>query len=129
MASYTIENGYKKLVLDDSSKVDVVAPLSLDEGQFVRLIPSQLTVLNNIKTGVDSLVTSSGANNAQAVLNAPDLVTAYTYADAGTVNQRITQVVYESVLADYRVTDSFTYGGSAPNFFLTTVTRTTTALP
>lgn len=129
MASYTIENGYKKLVLDDNSKVDVIAPLSLDEGQFVRLIPAQATILGDIETAVDNLSSALGSNNAQAVLNAPDLVTAYTYADPGTANQRITQVVYESASVDYRVTDVFAYSGSAPNFYLTTVTRTTTALP
>ena len=126
MASYTVEGGYKKLVLDDNSKVDVVAPLSLDDGQYVQLIPAQLTVLNNIKTGVDNLVTASGANDAQAVLGAPDLVTNFTYSDAGTATQRIATAVYSSASVGHTVTDTYTYGGTTPNFYLNTITRVTT---
>jgi hypothetical protein len=125
MATYTVENGYKKLVLDDASKVDVVAPLSLDEGQFVRLIPAQLTVLNNIKTGVDTLNAATGANDAQLVLNAEDLAIAYTYNDPGTANQRIATVVYTSTSAGHTVTDTYAYAGSAPNYYLTSITRVT----
>ena len=126
MPSYTIEGGYKKLVLDDSSKVDVVAPLSLDEGQYVRLIPAQLTVLNNIKTGVDNLNAAAGANDAQAVLGAPDLVTTFTYSDPGGATQRIATAVYSSASVGHTVTDTYAYAGTTPNFYLTSITRVTT---
>jgi hypothetical protein len=127
-ASYTIENGFKKLVLDDGSKVDVIAPLSLDEGQFVRLIASQMSTITSINTGLSNLNTTLGANNAQAVLNAPDLAIAYTYFDQGTANQRINTATYTSASVGYRVVDTYVYGGTVPNFYVVSTSRVTNAL-
>jgi len=128
MASYTIENGFKILVLDDSSKVAVMAPLSLDEGSAVRLVEAQRLLLVDIKNSVDALTAAQGATNAQAVLSADDVQQAFTYLDPGTSNQRVATITYSSVSADYSVLDTYTYAGSVGAYYLTTIVRSVTAL-
>lgn len=128
MATYTIENGYKILVLDDASKVAVTASLSLDEGSAVRLIESQRLLLIDIKNSVDALTAAQGATNAQSVLSSDDLEQAFTYLDAGTANQRIATVTYTSDDAGLEVLDTYTYAGSSGAYYLTTIIRSVTEL-
>jgi hypothetical protein len=128
MASYTVEGGYKVLVLDDDSKVAVTAPLSLDEGSYVRLIESQRLLLVGIKNSVDALIAAQGATTAQAVLAANDLVQTFTYLDAGTANQRIATLTQSSVSVDYAILDTYAYAGSVGTYYLTSITRSVSAL-
>jgi hypothetical protein len=126
--TFTVEDGYKILILDDSSKVPVTAPLSLDEGSYVRLIESQRLLLVDIKNSVDALTAAQGATNAQAVLSADDLEQAFTYLDPGTANQRVATVTYTSDDVGYEVLDSYTYAGSVGSYYLTAIARSVSEL-
>lgn len=64
---------------------------------------------------------SEGSGGASAtfytlVMNADDRSEAYTYADAGTVDERITQIVYSSGSVGRTVTETISYGGAAGNY-------------
>jgi hypothetical protein len=128
MANYTVEDGRKVLVLEDDSKVPVFAPLSLDEGAYVRLVESQRLLLVEIKNSVDALTAAQGATTAQAVLAANDLTQSFTYLDAGSANQRIATQTFSSVSIGFSVLDNYSYAGSVGAYYLTSVTRTVTAL-
>lgn len=127
-ASFTIDNGFKTLVLDDGAKVPVTAPLSLDDGSYVRLVEPQRLLLADIKESIDALVAAQGATTAQQVLNASDLRQTFTYLDAGTVNQRVATITYASEDAGYAVLDTYSYGGSTGAYFLNTIIRSVSAL-
>lgn len=128
MANYTVENGFKVLVLDDASKVQVTAPLSLDEGSQVRLVESQRLLLVDLKNALDALTAAQGATSAQAVLAADDLSQAYTYLDAGTANQRVATVTSSSADVGYQVLDTYAYAGSVGAYYLTTISRSVSVL-
>jgi hypothetical protein len=122
MATYIIEDGVKLFQLDDGSKVPVMAPLSLDQGSSVKLIPSQEAYLSGIEAGLDSL-NAVQAGDVQTLLNAPDLVQTYTWLDAGTVNQRINTITHASSLFGKTMTETYTYSGSPGAYVLSTITR------
>lgn len=123
MANYTVEEGRKLLILDDDSKVPVIAPLSLDEGLYVRLVDSQRLLLVSIQVAVEGLSAALGDSVVSAVLNAPDLIETYTYLDPGTVNQRIATATYTSAAAGASVLETFNYAGSIGAYYLTSKTR------
>lgn len=123
MANYTVEEGRKLLVLGDLSKVPVMAPLSLDEGLYVRLVESQRLLLVSILTAVEGLSAALGDSVVSAVLNARDLTETYTYLDAGTANQRIATATYASILVGASVLETFNYAGSIGAYYLTSKTR------
>jgi hypothetical protein len=126
MSNYTIEGGLKLLVLDDDSRVPVYAPLSLDEGSYVRLVESQRLLLVAILEAVEALQSDLGDSVVNTVLSAADLVESYTYLDAGTANQRIATATYASTTADSTVLETFNYAGSIGAYYLTSKTRSVT---
>lgn len=122
MASYTIENGRKILVLDDTSKVDVVAPLNLEDGQWVRLIPAQFAKLTEVADNTADVAALLAAATAR-LLAASDLLQTYNYLDPGTANQRVSTVVYSSSSLSLTMTETYAYAGSPGSYYLTTITR------
>lgn len=122
MATYIIENGDKRLQLDDGSKADVVVPLSLDEGTNVKLIAAQETILSNIETDVDNLWGVQGTSFSQ-LQTADDLEIDYTYLDAGGADERIQTITYTSSALGVTVTETFTYAGSPGSYRVTNITR------
>lgn len=128
MATYTVENGFKILVLDDASKVSVYAPLSLDEGSYVRLVESQRLLLVGIKNSVDALTAAQGATTAQAVLAANDLAQLFSYLDGGTANQRIATQTFTSTSVGASVLDTYSYAGSIGAYYLTAIARSVSEL-
>lgn len=53
---------------------------------------------------------------------ADDLVKTFSYLDAGLSDERVSTIVYSSVLLSLSVTDTFAYAGSSPNFRISTIT-------
>lgn len=123
MASYSVENGKKILILDDASKVDVFAPLGLDNGFPSALIEPQRQLLVDIKESVDALSQALGASAVNLLDQAEDLVQSFTYLDAGTLNQRISTATYSSNALDVSRVDTYVYAGTIGNYRLQTITR------
>lgn len=128
MANYSVEDGRKLLILEDDSKVPVYAPLSLDEGSYVRLVESQRLLLVDIKNSVDALTAAQGATTAQAVLAANDLTQVFTYLDAGTSNQRIATQTFSSISVGSSVLDTYSYAGSVGAYYLVNIARSVSEL-
>lgn len=122
-STYIVENGYQKLQLSNGALVDVTAPLSLEEGTAARLIEVQRLLLQNCSDKLTLLVQVAGGGIAAQVLAASDLNTAYTYLDAGTIDQRVATITYSSASVGESVRDTFSYAGSSGGYYVTGVVR------
>ncbi len=59
------------------------------------------------------------ANDAESVRNAPDAQQSITYLDAGTADQRIQKITTVSATLGKTLIETFTYAGSAGNYYMT----------
>ena len=60
---------------------------------------------------------------AGAVDSAPDAVTAFTYLDAGTADERIATAVHSSAALALSYTETFTYAGAPGAYRIASITR------
>jgi hypothetical protein len=73
-------------------------------------------VLNLILTELQSIGFGTNRGNLSLVKNANDYNRAFTYADAQTTDERVTQIVHSSALLGVSVTETFTYSGTSPYY-------------
>ena len=122
-STYIVENGYQKLQLSNGALVDVMAPLSLEEGAATRLIEVQRLLLQNCSDKLTLLVDVAGGSTSAQILAANDLNTAYTYLDAGTIDQRIATITYSSTSVGASFRETYSYAGSSGGYYVTGVVR------
>ena len=73
--------------------------------------------------GLTSIATNTSQGNLQKLkTEANDLIETYTWLDGGTTDQRITKIVYSSVILGITVTKVFTYNGGSGTYHVATST-------
>ena len=65
----------------------------------------------------------SPSTASPAVDSAPDAVTAFTYLDAGTADERIATAVHSSAALALSYTETFTYAGAPGAYRIASITR------
>jgi hypothetical protein len=72
---------------------------------------------------IDSKIVAELKSNKWKLENeANDLVQTFNYADAGTADERVTSIVYSSVLLGLTVTETFAYAGGTGTYRVSTIT-------
>ena len=83
--------------------------------QRVQLVDDAGNVLSSLGSAVSS-GGSSTTNTYLRVINSPDLVKSFDYADAGTPDERITSIHYASASVGASFTETYTYAGIAGGY-------------
>jgi len=103
-----------RLYDEDSVPINTTNPLP------VSISEDSLTITVEIGSLVDT-----NYSNIQKIENATDYTLSITLANPNTDEERVSEIIYSSVIASLTTTETYTYGGNtATGFYVKSIART-----